>query len=409
MIEKSPTMRFLRTFAVTFGALVTVGIAFLGGYVLGSERAPALGPGFDVLVQAQAVLSQNYYGDLPSAQAQAYGAVRGLVESYNDPFTIFEEPGPRRLEQDKLAGSFGGIGVSIQRNVDGDVILTPMVDGPAARAGVLDGDVLIAVDAQPITASLTSDQIALRLRGDIGTAVTLELRRAGRTAPFSVRITREQIVTPSVDWRVLDAQHHIGYVRISIFDQRTSEELQAALAALSAQATDRLVLDLRGNGGGLLDAGVDTASQFLPNGIVLREVRRGGTTRSYAVRSGVKPAVAWPIAVLTDGGTASASEIVAGALHDYGRALLVGEKTYGKGSAQEVHELSDGSSLHVTVAEWLTPNGHQIDKTGLEPDIPVTPTAQDRSDGRDPQLARAEAWLSGPVTATVTAATRAAP
>ncbi len=402
-------MRFFRTFAVTFGALVTVGIAFLGGYALGSERAPAPVPGFDVLVQAQAVLSRNFLGNLPSTQAQAYGAIRGLVQAYDDPYTIFEEPGPRRLEQDKLAGSFGGIGASIQRNAAGDVTLTPALDGPAAKAGVLDGDILIAVDAQPITASLTSDEIALELRGNVGTAVTLTLRRTGRTAPFSVRLTREQIVTPSVDWRVLDAQRHIGYVRISIFDQRTSQELQSALAGLSAQATTKLVLDLRGNGGGLLDAGVDTASQFLPGGIVLSEVRRGGATQSYAVKAGVKPAVTWPIAVLTDGGTASASEIVAGALHDYGRALLVGEKTYGKGSAQEVHQLSDGSSLHVTVARWLTPHGHQIDKTGLEPDIPITPTAQDRSDGRDPQLAAAEAWLSGPVTATVTAAERAAP
>jgi carboxyl-terminal processing protease len=206
---------------------------------------------------------------------------------------------------------------------------------------------------------------------------------------------REQINTPSVEWRMLDTERKIGYARISIFGERTGEELRTALADLQAQGADRLVFDLRGNGGGLVDAAVDTVSQFLKEGNVLREIKRGGQERFYPVKSVQSPAQTWHIAMLVDAGTASASEIVAGALRDQGRAVLIGEKTYGKGSVQEVHQFQDGSSLHVTVARWLTPSRHQIDKTGLQPDINVGITAEDRDTGRDPQLARAQAYLAG--------------
>ena len=206
---------------------------------------------------------------------------------------------------------------------------------------------------------------------------------------------RERIETPSVEWRILDTDKHIGYARISLFGQRTSQELEAALADLASQGVDKLVLDLRGNGGGFVDAAVDIDSQFIKDGQVLREVKRAGQERFYPTKGVKGPAQAWELALLVDGGTASASEIVAGSLRDQKRAVLIGEKTYGKGSVQEVHELPDGSSLHVTVARWLTPNRTQIDKTGLEPDIVVNISQDDRDAGRDPQLARAQSWLGG--------------
>jgi carboxyl-terminal processing protease len=194
---------------------------------------------------------------------------------------------------------------------------------------------------------------------------------------------------------VLDPAQHIGYARISIMGEQTSAELQKGIAELSGQTVNKLVVDLRGNGGGLVDTAVDTASQFLRTGNVLIEQEQGGKERVYPVKAVSSPAQDWQLVILTDGGTASAAEIIAGALRDQGRAALIGDKTYGKGSVQRVHELGDGSSLHVTVARWLTPGRHQIDKVGLQPDVQVSLSNDDRNAGRDPQMARAQAWLRG--------------
>ena len=300
------------------------------------------------------------------------------------------------MERDELAGHFGGIGAYMTRNEADDLVLTVIPDRPAAKAGVQDGDVLLEVEGKTITKEMPVDEVVALVRGDIGTKVTLKLQRLGQAEPLVVAVMRERIETPSVEWRVLDKDKRIGYARISLFGQRTSQELQDGLADLASQGVDKLVLDLRGNGGGLVDAAVDIVSQFVNDGQVLREVKRGGQERFYPTKGVKGPAQAWELALLVDGGTASASEIVAGSLRDQKRAVLIGEKTYGKGSVQEVHELSDGSSLHVTVARWLTPNRTQIDRD--------RPGARHRREylsgrppaaGRDPQLARAQSWLGG--------------
>jgi carboxyl-terminal processing protease len=242
---------------------------------------------------------------------------------------------------------------------------------------------------------MSVEEVVALVRGDVGTKVVLTLRRGDTAEPFEVEVVRERIETPSVEWRVLDEEQHIGYARLNLFSERTAEELTTALNELDLSGVNKLVFDLRGNGGGLLEAAVDVTSLLLRDGEVLREMKRAGQERYYAVKPGQSPAYDWELVLLTDGGTASASEIVAGALRDQGRAVLIGEKTFGKGSVQEVHELSDGSSLHVTVARWLTPNRAQIDGAGLEPDIVVALSAEDRQAGRDPQLTRAEEWLRG--------------
>ncbi|PKO22477.1 MAG: hypothetical protein CVU38_09290 [Chloroflexi bacterium HGW-Chloroflexi-1] len=389
-----------RFFASGVIIVLLLGAVFVGGYTLGEHRvqgAEADAPGFSVFWQVRDLLNRDFMGEAPPSQAQVYGATHGLVASYNDPYTIFVEPTPRQFERDELRGHFGGIGATLGRNDAGDLLLTVMPDRPAARAGVRDGDILIAVDAQAIPPEMSVQDVVALIRGEVGTEVALTLRRTGEPAPLSITIVRERIEMPSVEWRVLDQAHHIGYVRISIFGERTNQELSQGLTGLAAAGVEKTVLDLRGNGGGLLDAAVDIASQFLQDGKVLWEVKRGGQERFYPVEAVRSPAQAWKIAVLVDAGTASASEIVAGALRDGGRAVLIGEKTYGKGSVQEVHELPDGSSLHVTVARWLTPARRQIDQTGLEPDIVVNISAADRDAGRDPQLARAQAWLRAQV------------
>ncbi len=392
-------MRYVRSFLVALAIGVGLGLVFASGYLLGDFRArpgAAQTPAdFSLLWQVRDLLNNKFIGELPAGQAQVYGAAHGLAAAYKDPYTVFVEPAPRRIERDEMRGHFGGIGARMGRNEAGDLVLTVMRDRPAARAGIQDGDVLVAVDGKPITREMTVQDVIGLVRGDEGTRVALTIRRGREGAAFDVSVVRERIETPSVEWRVLNASGHVGYARVALFGERTNQELKTALAELAGQGIDKLVLDLRGNGGGLVEAAVDITSQFLAEGHVLREQKRGGEERYFPVERTSSPAHAWPLAVLTDAGTASASEIVAGALRDAGRATLIGEKTYGKGSVQEVHEFPDGSSLHVTVARWLTPQRNQIDKVGLEPDIPVALTAEDRDQGRDPQLARAQAWLLG--------------
>ena len=389
-------MRFLRPFALSFGAILLLGLVFVGGYLLGDHRsARAADPSFSIVYDVQNLLKTEFLGDAPSPQAQVYGAAHGLVESYKDPFTVFVEPAPRTIERDELAGHFGGIGASMGRNEAGDLVLTVIRDQPAAKAGVQDGDVLLAVDGKPITREMAVDQVVALVRGEEGSRVTLTLRRTGRDGTLDVSIVRARITVPSVEWRVLDEPNHIGYVRISIIGEGTAGELKTGIDELAGKGVSRLVVDLRGNGGGLVDSAVDISSLFLKDGTVLREQQQGGQEKFYPVKSVTSPAQAWSLVLVVDGGTASASEIIGGALQDQGRATLVGEKTYGKGSVQRVHELADGSSLHVTVARWLTPDGHLIDKVGLQPDVQISLSADDRTNGRDTQLARAQAWLLG--------------
>ncbi|MFN2166337.1 MAG: S41 family peptidase, partial [Anaerolineae bacterium] len=196
-------------------------------------------------------------------------------------------------------------------------------------------------------------------------------------------VIRERIETPTVEWRMLEEAPETGYVTIHLFGERTPTELDRALAGLRGQGASQLVLDLRHNPGGLLDGAVAVASRFLNDGVVLFERKSDGTEETYHV-SNAERVSDWPMVVLVDGATASAAEIVAGALQDRTRASLVGEKTFGKGSVQLVHDLSDGSSIHVTVAHWLTPNGHEINGVGLTPDLEVA-----HEDGRDAPLEEA--------------------
>ena len=393
------SVRYVRSIAVVLVIGVVLGVVFGGGYLFGEFRAR---PGatqtaadFDLLWQVRDLLSAKFIGDSPGSQAQVYGAANGLAAAYKDPYTVFVEPAPRRFERDEIRGHFGGIGARMGRNEAGELVLTVMRDKPAQRAGIQDGDILVAVDGKPITKEMTVQDVIGLVRGDEGSKVELTIARGAQGAPFSVSVVRERIDTPSVEWRVLNEADHLGYAKVALFGERTNQELQTALSELAAKGVDKLVLDLRGNGGGLVDAAVDITSQFLADGYVLREQKRGGEERYFPVKRTTSPAHKWPIVVLVDAGTASASEIVSGALRDAGRAILIGEKTYGKGSVQEVHEFPDGSSLHVTVARWLTPQRNQIDKVGLQPDVQVGITAADRDAGRDPQLAKAQAWLMG--------------
>ncbi len=347
---------------------------------------------FGVYWEVWRIVQDKFYGEVPDDSTPIYAAIRGALSTLKDPYTLFVEPQPRALERAELQGQFGGIGAYVSRGPAGEVILDPMVDSPAEKAGVRKGDVVIRVDNTPITSTMTTDAVLLLIRGEVGTQVTLTLQRAGVADPIVVTITRKVIETPSVEWRVLEQDSTIGYIHIRLFTERTGRELERALQDLRGSGVTRLIVDMRDNPGGVLDAAVDVASQFLREGVVLYEDRRDEAERFYAVKKGGL-ALDLPLVVLANGGTASASEIVAGALQDYQRGPLIGERTFGKGSVQLVYDLSDQSSLHVTVARWLTPNRHRIDGQGLLPDIEVALSEADRAAGADPQLERAIAYL----------------
>jgi carboxyl-terminal processing protease len=347
---------------------------------------------FGVYWEVWHLVEDKFYGEIPDGSASVYGAIRGALGTLEDPYTIFVEPQPRALEKAELEGKFGGIGAFVSRGPNGEVVLTPMVDSPAEQAGVQEGDILLRVEDTPITPEMTTDEVVLLIRGEVDTQVTLALERVGEAGPIVVTITRKVIETPSVEWRVLEQDPDTGYIRIRLFTERTGRELERALEELRDEGVTRLVLDLRDNGGGLLDAAVDVTSQFLREGVVLYEDRRDQPEKFYSVKKGGL-ALDLPLVVLVNGGTASASEIVAGALRDYERGSLVGERTFGKGSVQLVYDLSDQSSLHVTVARWLTPDRHRIDGEGIIPDVEIIPSQEDLASGLDPQLERAIAYL----------------
>jgi carboxyl-terminal processing protease len=317
------------------------------------------------------LIGRDYPEALPSERERVYGALQGSVARIGDPYTYFVEPEPATREQEQLEGRFGGIGASLELDEAGRVRLRPMVGRPAAEAGLREGDVLLAVDGVTLDQPVDLDRVTALLRGPVGTVVRVTVWRDGQRLDYEVK--RAEIELPSVSWQPLDEAPDCGYIRIERFSALTEREFHQALAALrSVRAADCLVLDLRGNPGGLLDAAIAIADQFLPAGIILREQRAGEAEKVYTAAGGGEAETAI-LAVLVDQGTASAAEIVAGALQDHGRGRLVGSRTYGKGSMQRIHRLRDNSALHVTFARWFTPNGRQIDGQGLEPDLTVAP------------------------------------
>ena len=392
----------MRTPAKVFTALATlliVLLAFAAGFgtnwllvhyklSAGDQEPPEP---FGIFWEAWHILERDYYGDLPDDKQMTYGAIRGAVATLDDPYTSFVEPQPRELERHDLEGRFGGIGAWVQQKGPGLFVLDPMRDRPAAQAGIQSGDVVVAVDGTVIRPETTLQDLLAMIRGPVDTVVRITVRREGiegTEESLAFEITRQEVEIPSVSWRTLEEAPTIGYVKLNLFSERTADELREALDDLLAKGAAQIILDLRDNGGGLLETAIKVTSQFIEDGVVLYEQKQSGQEKFYPVESKY-PVVDVPLVVLVNGGTASASEIVAGAMQDRERGLLVGEETFGKGSVQLIYDLSDGSSLHVTAARWLTPDRHQIDGAGLTPDVEVALTEQDREQGRDPQLERA--------------------
>ena len=340
--------------------------------------------------EALKLLKDQYYGDLPQGEELTYEVFRGLVGRLGDPHTAFLDPKQAAMFNSDIEGRFEGIGARVDTAQDGGVELKYLfAEQPAEKAGLLVGDVIIAVDGKDVTKIDLNDAISL-IRGPRDTKVVLTVKR-GSDQPFDVTVVRKSIEIPVVEAKTL-GDGKIEYIALGEFSSVAPQRLQDALQAALAKKPAGLILDLRGNPGGLLDAAVRIGSYFVPEGDIVIERFKDGKEQRYA-RQGKYLLGKTPLVVLVDKGSASASEIVAGAIQDAGAGKLLGETTYGKGSVQLPNALSDGSQLRVTIAQWFTPKDRGIDGSGLEPDITVPLTEDDAKAKRDPQLDRAVQFL----------------
>lgn len=386
------------TALVVFGVIqvVFIAVAFLAGYMVHAGIGMGL-PSFltgsapdtyPLLAEVRGLLESSYIGDLPGDAALQYGAARGLVSAVGDPYTVFVEPQGHELETHSLSGEYGGVGMTISLQPDGSFVLSPYRDSPAAQAGIQAGDVLLQVDGTFISAGMSADDVTALVRGPVDSTVSLRVRHPSG-AEEQLTLTRQRYQIPSTRWKVMDGYPNIGVITLDRFSDKTSGEVRQAIAELSAQGADRYVLDLRNNGGGILDAAVDVSGQFLDGGVIMYETQRNAPERVYTAPNHNGPGTTAPLAVLVNHNTASAAEIVAGALLDRERAALIGQPTYGKGSVQLVYDLSDGSSLHVTAYRWYTPARRELEAAGLPPTFVV----EAATDGSDGELAYAVNYL----------------
>ena len=329
-------------------------------------------------------------GEETDEQNLVYGAGAGVVNSLKDPYTVFFPPAEAKKFEEDVKGSFGGIGAEIGVRDEQLVIIAPLKDSPAEAAGLLAKDKILKVD-DAFTDGLGINEAVSKIRGEIGTKVTLLILRNGWEKPKEFVITRAQIKVPTIDWDVKEG--NILHLKFYAFNENVPSRFYRAVSGGVAKGAKGMVLDMRNNPGGYLDVATYLAGWFLPKGaVIVKEDVRIGEDRIFKA-DGNSALKDFPVVVLVNGGSASASEILAGALRDNRGIKLVGEKTFGKGTVQEIQTLKDGSSLKITIARWLTPNGTVIDKNGLAPDYEVKITEKDKD--TDPQLAKAVEILKG--------------
>ena len=338
------------------------------------------------------LLKDKYYKQPISEKELFYGAMQGLAAGLNDPYTHYFPPVDAEEFQKALSGKFSGIGAEIGVRNDHLTIIAPLPESPAEKSGVKSGDLITAVDSVDTTGWSVEEAVS-KIRGEKGTDVVLSIYREKADKPsFDVTIMRDEIQIKSVKSEELD--HGIIKIDVTNFNEDTRAGFDTAVRDAAQKNPKGIILDLRGNPGGFLDTALFMAGEWVGEDVVVKERRQGEIVETLK-GTGHGRFAGISTVVLVNGGSASASEIVAGALQDYGLAMIVGEKTFGKGSVQDYVNLPDGSALKVTIAEWLTPKEHTINGTGLEPDLVIERTTADYEQQIDPQLDRAIGILDG--------------
>lgn len=386
------------------GTILLVAAFFVLGMYIGKHDRPDIekvtgvsGKDTQVLTQADFspfwkvwnTMSEKY----PSAskitdQERVYGAISGLVSSLNDPYSVFFAPDEAKSFEEQIAGNFDGIGMEVGIKDKILTVVAPLKDTPAYKAGIKSGDKILKIDKKTTT-NLNIDEAIKLIRGPKGTTVTLTIFREGEKQPREVKIVRDTINIPTLDTEV--RKDGIFVIRLYSFSANSANLFRDAMKKFVDSKSDKLLLDLRGNPGGYLDAAVDMASWFLKGGKTVVTEDYGGNKTPEIFRSKGYDIFTDKLkfVILMDGGSASASEILAGAMQDNGRAKLVGAQSFGKGSVQQVIDVTSDTILKITVAKWLTPNGTSISEKGLTPDYPVEFTQKDLEAKIDPQLNKA--------------------
>ena len=408
MPEIPRASKYLKTPLLIVVAILIIGGAFGGGIYVGYERRPAIEKVAGILGQQPPESQQNIdfdqfwevwsrleskYVDRANIDRQKllYSAIQGLVKGVGDPYTVFFPPVQSRQFKEDVKGSFGGIGAEIGIRKDILTVITPLKGSPSEKAGLKAGDKILKINATSTQDLLLEEAISF-IRGEIGTPVTLTIAGSDDVVK-EVKIVRATIQVPIVE--TADKGSGIFSIHLMNFDETSPQAFRSAVQEFLKSGDTKLILDLRGNPGGYLDAAVDIGSWFVPAGeVIAREHFASGDETLYR-SNGKKLLEQTKMVILADQGSASAAEILAGALRDDRGVKIIGQTTFGKGSVQEVDDLSGGASLKVTIAKWLTPNGTSINGKGLDPDIKVEITKADFDAGKDPQLDKVIEVLKG--------------
>ena len=387
------TSKFQRYFKF-YAVLLVIIVAFLSGLLIGAWKINGIAVSqtgdvvinkltsdpttdeidFEIFWENWRTIQSKHYEKPVSEKDLFYGALVGMTASLDDPYTVFFDPEISEDFNEQISGTFEGVGIEIGMKDDQLVVIAPLPETPAYKAGVLAGDHITTIDGTD-TAGMTLDVAVTMIRGEKGTSVELGMRREGEEDILPISIVRGTITIESVYWEMLE--NNVAHISLTDFNENTEKRFELAIREIILEEPVGIILDMRNNPGGFLSTAVNITGYFVPEDeIVLIEDFGNGNENSYNVEDGSN-FIDYPLVVLVNGGTASASEIVAGAIQDHDIGTILGEQTFGKGTVQELKEFADGSSLKITVAEWLTPSGRSTNKEGIAPDIIIEMTPED--------------------------------